>query len=599
MFENQSPREATRTCLEVIAKFYDAVYIALHARIGVNLLSEEWTNDEFDPPDALREIINNTLIEAMTDGKAKCVRLGRDGEAAHGVLASVIYDEDLEGSGGACLVLGQTSREEAMEALSIFEGVTGFIGLLIANKSDIVRRDAGEMKGAAVQATTLAYESNDDPVRIAFGMVTQMRNRYGYDQAAIGYVRENRVSVVAISGFDDVRAANPGVKLIRQAMEECLDREELVLHHGHLVPEDTEPEDDCRLHAQWSRSVGGDSVASFPIIFNEEIVAVASLRRSVTEGLEPEKLEELMAAMAGYGPLIALSRRASRTFLRHMADNCRATVKQLIGERRRKSLTWGIGLLLLLLWFFFGTVSYSLTFPCRVTAADLKMISSPREGVLKEVRVLQGDRVAQGDVLAVLDFEEYVLQESELSAQVASLEGMGDEALAEGKATERRVLESRLRSAKARLELVQLRIAQSKIRASVAGLVLEGDLRQRVGAWIAMGEPLFEIAADDRVRVEIEIPESSVLEARDSQRVVFVPAALPGLQIALSDIVIPPASTIVDHKHVFKSRTTAFDKPGRLSPGMAGFASLEIGERSVWWVATHHILDWMRMRFWL
>ncbi|MHC5070429.1 MAG: histidine kinase, partial [Planctomycetota bacterium] len=64
-------------------------------------------------------------------------------------------------------------------------------------------------------------------------------------------------------------------------------------------------------------------------------------------------------------------------------------------------------------------------------------------------------------------------------------------------------------------------------------------------------------------------------------------------------LTVAPSSTVRQGKNVFIAESTAFAAPDHLSPGMEGVAHLEIGERSVWWVMTHRITDWLRLQFWM
>ena len=599
IYEFAPPRQATVLALQKIGTFFDAAYLVMHARFAVHLISEEWSSDSFDPPEPLREIINDSLMDSMTSGTSKCVRLGRDNEVSNSILSSVLYDEDLNGTGGATVVLGPTSRMAAVEALSIFEGIIGFLGVLIGNKIETVQQQISGKKDNDGVALPILKREVENPIHLAFSMVASMKNRHGFDQTCVGYVVGDHVKVVGISGFDEVRASNPGVKLIRQAMEECLDREEIVVNHGYLLPEDAAIEDDFRLHANWSRRVGGDAVASFPIFNGDETVAIASIRHSASDGLDRALIERVATEMNGYGPLVPLSIGASRTFVRHFVDNCRLTWKSWVGTGKRKFLIMTAFSVLLLGWLFLGELSYSLTVPCRVVGAELKMISCPRDGVLERLLAHPGDRVIQGQVLAELDSREYQLQRLEYEAEIASTKALADQARAQEKPGDVRILNIRVRRIQADLDLVMLFIEQSKIRASKTGIILEGDLRTMIGARLSVGDPMFEIASPDTVMVEIQIPERQVLDARSCKSVLFASSARPQEKIPLSDIVIAPSSVMIEGKHVFTARTIAFESPERIAPGMSGFVLLELESKPVWWLLSHRILDWMRLKFWL
>src|SRR5260221_5609116 len=78
--------------------------------------------------------------------------------------------------------------------------------------------------------------------------------------------------------------------------------------------------------------------------------------------------------------------------------------------------------------------------------------------------------------------------------------------------------------AKARLDLARYRLSQAQLKSPFDGVVVEGDLRQRVGAPLKQGEALFKIARIDTQYAEAEINERDVHEilTKTAGQVAFV-----------------------------------------------------------------------------
>ena len=142
-------------------------------------------------------------------------------------------------------------------------------------------------------------------------------------------------------------------------------------------------------------------------------------------------------------------------------------------------------------------------------------------------------------------------------------------------------------------------ITQAEIRVPESGVILRGDLREQLGSRLSLGDPLFELARDDRMVVTLRIPESMVLDASENVAATFAPAARPEETFELQAIWIEPASTVLEGKNVFMGEAATNVRLGRLAPGMEGVAYLELESRSAWWVLTHRITDWLKLRFWL
>lgn len=573
-----------------------ATYVSIHARLGSRFLSEEWVREGMVVGDALRETVNENMLEAMDAGKARCARLGEDPDFAVSVIAAVIYDQDLEEVGAAAIVVGPGDREGALHALSQFEGIMGFISVLASGDG------GGGGGGSGVETEHLdpqAARAAMHPVRLAFHMVSRLQNRHGLEQVAVGFVQgaRKRIRVVAAGGLDDVRAANPGVKLIRAAMEECFDRREIVLCPGTIVTEDSPPQDDCRMHSQWSRSVGGDAVGSFPVRFEDQIVAVVSVRHG--GALETSDLAGFAEELGGYETLVPLASLSVRGVAAHVRDSTMAWARGKLLSGRRKAVALLVLPVLLVGWLAFGSLPYSLTVPCVVVALDQRTVSSPREGTLIDVRARPGVPVAAGELLAVLDAREETLKRVELEAELARVDAQIDMALGTGDAGMVRVLSAERGAIVAELEVVKLSIEQAEIRAPMTGTVIVGDLRRRVGSTVALGEPLFEMATGGRLAAELHIPENRMSQDLDGVTGVLAPSVRPHERISLGPVSVFPVSRVVDGKNVFYGESKAFEEAGGLLPGMEGFAHLDVGWRPVWWVLTHRITDWMHLRFWL
>lgn len=262
-------------------------------------------------------------------------------------------------------------------------------------------------------------------------------------------------------------------------------------------------------------------------------------------------------------------------------------------------VTLAVVLFGLLTWLCFGTMQYTFTVPCVVKAADRRTVSCPRDGVLAELFVRPGDYVREGQLLAVLDANDDFLRRDELRAEIDALSALADQALAERATGQLRIHEAGKRSLLAQLAVVEAAIERAQIRAPQAGLILEGDLREQLGARLTLGEPLFELARYDRAVVVLRVPEKLVLAASSCEGAEFAPAASPDRRLELQPLAIAPSSTVVDETNVFLGEAVILQSLDGIAPGMEGVAHLRAGDRPVWWVLTHRLTDWARMNFWL
>lgn len=130
------------------------------------------------------------------------------------------------------------------------------------------------------------------------------------------------------------------------------------------------------------------------------------------------------------------------------------------------------------------------------------------EGPITEVKVDLGDRVAREQVLASIRPVDYRARASELEAaltqatnDVKRLEGLAGVATAE----ELEQARTRLAEAKAQRQLASRQLTDTTVRAPFAGAIAARHVAP--GTYVKPGTPLFDLVADDRLRLTLEVPE--------------------------------------------------------------------------------------------
>ena len=252
LFAKRPVNRALAEALRLIGEQLGAEYAVVHARLGVHLLSEDWSKPGAALHSDVRDSVNTILWDAVSNEMNSCTKL-HDEENSPFVVAALMYDEDVEQVGVAALVFPDCDEDVVLRNRLCLEGALGCLALLVDGGA---RRTEPLAERRKVEPTSAA----DHPVRLALAIATDIKNEYGFDLTAVGFVHRDRVEVMAVSGQDDAHARHPGVQLIRSAMEECLDRRQPVVYSGG--PDAGVHEVDSRLHAQWSATLGRDPVAS-------------------------------------------------------------------------------------------------------------------------------------------------------------------------------------------------------------------------------------------------------------------------------------------------------------------------------------------------
>jgi hypothetical protein len=163
----------------------------------------------------------------------------------------------------------------------------------------------------------------------AYSIVNTVANQLRAEQAAFGQNDEGRIRVLAVSGLADFKNNSPGVALMQQAMEECLDYEAPILQQPGA---DDGGKIQFSIHRRWSQGSGGSNVLSIPISDQAGVVAVVSIRRSAEKPFTQEEIAGLLQNLRPYGSALRMLHNITRPLLQQISAAFRSRVNGLLSR---------------------------------------------------------------------------------------------------------------------------------------------------------------------------------------------------------------------------------------------------------------------------
>jgi multidrug resistance efflux pump len=212
--------------------------------------------------------------------------------------------------------------------------------------------------------------------------------------------------------------------------------------------------------------------------------------------------------------------------------------------------------------------------------------------------VRPGDLVKAGQPLMRLDPRDLLLEEAAARADLQRYTSEAEKAEAERHLADMRVALALKAQAQARLDLTLYRLERAEIRAPSDGVVVEGDLRERIGSPVKAGDVLMKVTKLDTLYVELKVQErdiSQILESRTGQ-VAF--ASRPEDTFDIRIVRIEPSAVPEKDGNCFLVRGAVGAGAGWFRPGMSGLAKVNAGTRSLWWIGTHRLVDFLRLKLW-
>lgn len=420
------------------------------------------------------------------------------------------------------------------------------------------------------------------------------------EQVNFGIVRDQKVVVEAISNVPDFKPHGPGVQIIRQAMEECLDANEQIVHQntGEAQADDTKT-NSSPIHRQWSADSNGSAVMTVPLRNGEDVVGIISIRRSADKPFRQEEAEGLQKMLQSYGAALPVIDKANLGVGGQLKHAAKDSIRSTFGKGSMgRWLLWG-GLLCGLLWFVFGTLTYRPICRTRVIASDMRHFAAPLNAKLKTVDVVPGQQVAAGDVLATFETSELRMQLNSLKRQISAAALEMRQAMEADQLTEASLARARANVLRVEAANIMQQIKDSTLVAPVSGTVVLSDLEQRVGQMFPQGQEVLQLAAESEWMLEIEIPDDIANLVVAEQQGTFSAASQPTEKYDFTLQGVDGSAMLVEDRNVFIGRAPLESRPEWLMNGMEGTARIETVERPVWWVAMHRAVDWARLNYWL
>ena len=428
----------------------------------------------------------------------------------------------------------------------------------------------------------------------ATAFATELATRLGCERACVGLVSRGRVRLEALSHSARFAKRSNLARAIEAAMEEALDQQQELVwpEPAHAEPRLV------RHHAELARESGAGAVCSVPFVYGEQPGGVLTLERSADRPFGPAEVDLLRAVAALAGPILVVAKRDDRFVGAKLLDAARAGLDALLGPRHTAAKLAAIVGVVLFLFLALVKGEFRVTGDMLLEARELRAAVAPFDGYVAEAPARAGDRVAAGALLAKLDDRELVLERARFASELEQNTKQMRLALSERKAAEVAVLAARIDQARAQLDLAEDRLARTRLLAPFEGVVVTGDLSQRLGAPVRRGDVLFEVAPLEAYRVVLEADERDVEELAPGQRGTVAFAAFPEESYGFEVETVTPVSRAKEGSNTFRIEGRLDETPAKLRPGMRGAAKVDAGRRRLLWIWTHDAVDRLRLVLW-
>jgi GAF domain-containing protein len=435
--------------------------------------------------------------------------------------------------------------------------------------------------------------------------------RFSCDRASIGWIDGGYVRLRAMSRtehFDRKMAAAQDLEL---AMEECLDQDEEILWSAAretdlqaITAESAAGEPKAAStavmlhHEKFGSNQKISHLCSVPIRIDGKAVGVLTCERNTALFSEAE-VKQFRLCCDQAARRLADLQSSDKWVGGRAADRIREQFEGFLGPEHTWSKVVGIACVFAFAALFLVRVNYRVEGNFMLRSEEASYLTAPFDGYIERVFVRPGDVVEAGASLIALNRSEFLLEESAAVAELARYQREAQKAEADHKLAEKRIADAMAQQSQARLDLARYRLQNAVIKAPFKGVVVEGDLRERIAAPLKQGDALFKVARLDALFAEGEIKERDIKEilGRSKGEIAFV--TQPKLKFPIQVVSIQPAALTRKDGNVFLTRLK-LDGPAQSwwRPGMTGLCKISTEKRSLFWILTHRTVDFLRMKLW-
>lgn len=540
----------------------------------------------------------------------------------HGYILAVPLHQHVSGGAEAgamqvavmgviCLLLEPRSREAVRSTTAMAEVIAGYMHAHAARQHLRRVQHAGEALDLGTKLIG-AINSARNFRGACIQLVNDLSRQYQADRVSLGWVERDATRVKAISDVEHFSRQTQMVQKIAHAMDECLDQEQPVVFP---VPSSSGPEADVLLsqaivhaHRELAAGAAQARVCSLPLRADEDVIGVITVETTggaEPGGFTPGMVETLQAALDLVSPVLKIRRSDDRNIVQRSWHDMVRAGEWAVGPRHTLWKVAGIAVIATLAFVTFYQTTYRPGADATVEPRVRRIVSAPFDGIVKRLGegVDSGKVVREGDVLVELDVTEWRLRLIEAEAKIAQAQTQA--AAARSARQHNKVMEAEQQETQAHAEADALRdrIARSTITAPISGTIIAGDLTDRIGGTIKLGDQIFQIADLSDVLItahvderDIALVKAAVDDARGTGE--FATKGRPEIGFNFRVERVVPLASAIDGKNVFEVRAKLDHAADWFRPGMEGIAKFDTERMSLLRIGTRRLIDQARMWLW-
>lgn len=511
--------------------------------------------------------------------------------AGYAIAYPVLVDDALQGI--VALEITAEKEGDLQMAMEQLQWGTSWLELLLRRKQ--ADKDSAALVRLKAAVDLLAVTVGEEQFSgAATAFVTELSAATDCDRVSLGFLRGRHIVMEAVSNSADFSKKMNLARAIGLAMDEAvLQRQELI----YPPPQGSEVLI-CREHENLSRQQNNARLASFPLFVKGRYYGALTCERPMDRPFASEEIDFFRAVAALAGPALEDKEKNDRSLPIKIRDAAKLQLNRLFGPRYLWRKLWALLLLILIILFSVLDGDYRLSADTTLEGAVRRVVVAPFDGYIDQAPARAGDLVEKGHLLCSLDDRDLRLEKLSRISQRNQLQKQYEDARAKHDRAQANIIRAQLNQAQAELDLIEAKLERSRLAAPFKGLLVSGDLSQRLGGAVQKGEVLFEVTPLDAYRVILEVDERRIGDVNTGQQGSLMLSSQPDSRYSFTITKITPITTAEGGRNYFRVEARLESVDDRLRPGMEGVGKIVIDRRRLIGIWTRALIEWLQLWSW-
>ncbi|MBF0143385.1 MAG: efflux RND transporter periplasmic adaptor subunit [Magnetococcales bacterium] len=537
----------------------------------------------------LPKLTDSATAELLAEARAQGNALGEARQGGWSLGLVSLNPESVARELVLCVHLSRGAREKvSLPAL----GLLSLIPILYERRRTELRleRDLARLSEMLEVLGHLLGAERFDQAALLF--VNELAERFGCEQVSLSWRSREGLRLAALSHSEKVERRSELTALLEEAGQEAVSQEREILYpgQGKVV---------TIAHRRYAEVRRPGNLLTLPLTFLDTPMGAVLLERQAMAFTQAEQWVLRLLCDQATRPLRDLESRQRPLYRRLVTEVGASLPRQWRPETPEgRRLAWGLVIVVVI---FLGIpIPYRVDASAVIKTDAMAFVGAPFDGYIAAAPVTLGAEVKAGETVLEMVTQELLLEQAGGLADLAQYGREVEKKRAANQLAEMRIAESQYSQTRAKLSQVEYRLSQARVTTPITGVVVEGEPQKNLGGAVKRGETLVKIAAVHDLYAEVRIDERDVYQVAEGQKVSLVLVANPGTTAELQITRVVPSPAVVEGRNVFPVRAEPTSPyPSWWRPGMSGVAKIGVGRRSLIWIATHRLVDFLRLNLWI